>query len=299
MCVRTKNSYGCGCSYKSRADCHSSRCPGPERFEYIREGDCSRCKKGGEVITRGRDGKGRYAQEITRRSPPVDIPTASSQRSILSSEDRHWAVSNRAGDEWHSPTRALADDGWNKEHQRRMEDLQSTAESMSLSAATSSTPRPTVRAPSPCPSPEIEEFSDNYYSQDEEVDQRSKHTPRRILYGEVKSIKDSSSRHGPRTSAGRYESNDSLDSMTKVRIAPPSQLYEIRDPYDSGYGSYDSYDRRRSHRRGHGARTEPYHYATPAQRHVYEVPISASPYGYPHGSYGVEVHPSAHYLSRW
>lgn len=297
MCVRTKNSYGCGCSYKDKNDCYSTRCPGPERYEYIRQGDCPRCKKAGQAITRGRDGKGRYAQEITRRSPPVDIPLRNTPCVDVSGGASPWAFSARGGDEWHSPTRVKADDAWEKEHKRRVEDLQSRAETMSISSPISTT-RP-GRAPSPSPIPELEEFSDNYYSQDEDTKRRPKLAVKRPLFGEMKAIKDSPSRRGPSVSTGRYESNDSLDSMAKVRVAPASRSYEIRDPDDSGYGSYESYETRRSHRRGHGARTEPYLYSTPPQRHIYEIPVSASPYGYPHGSYGVEVHPSARYLSRW
>jgi hypothetical protein len=296
MCVRTKTSFGCGCTFKDTNECYSSRCTGLERYHYKREGDCRTCKSGGNAVTRGREGKGRYAQEISRRSPPVDIPSSTGPRIDVSGGASPWAASARRGDEWHSPTRQKADDAWQQEHERRMDDLQSRTEKMSVSAPTSS-PRPS-RCRSP--SPEIEEFSDHYYSQDEDNGRRHKAVAPRTLFGEVKSVKAShSSRAQPSHSGNRYESNDSLDSLPKLRVNLRSHSYEHRDPYDSGYGSYDSYELRRSHRRPHGSRTDSYVYSSPSQRHVYEIPVPAAPYGYPTGSYGVEINPSARYLSRW
>ena len=295
MCVRTKTSWGCGCVYKDTNECRSSRCMGLERYSFPHEGDCKACKRGGTGVTRGREGKGRYAQEISRRSPPVDIPSATGPRLDVSGGASPWASSARRGDEWHSPTRMKADDAWQDEHCSRLSDLQSRAERISVSAPTSS-PRPRRRSPSP----EVEEFSDHYYSHDEDRRSRQKVIVPRTLFGEVKGVRDSpSSRRRPAYAADRYESNDSLESLPNLRPTPRKQSYETRDPYDSGYGSYDSYDSRRAPRRSHGARTEPYFYSTTTQRQLCETPISATPYGYPSGSYGVEVHPSARYLSRW
>ena len=292
MCVRTKTSYGCGCTYKTTNECDSSRCSGVERYHYMHEGDCRSCKTGGENITRGREGKGRYAQEIQRRSP-LDI-SSTGPRIDVSGGASPWASSARRGDEWHSPTRMKADDAWEQEHERRVWDLQSRAERMSVSAPTSS-PRPRHRSPSP----ELEEFSDHYYSQDDDRASRHKVLVPKTLFGEGKGIKDAHhSRRRPTYADERHESQDSLGRLPKLRHSTKSYSYE-RDPYDSGYGSYDSYDSRRSHRRPHVARTEPYTYSSPSQRHTYEVPVSATPYGYPVGSYGVEIHPSARYLSRY
>lgn len=295
MCVRTKSSYGCGCTYKSTNECRSSRCNGLERFHCMRDGDCRSCKSGGEAITRGREGKGRYAQEISRRSPPVDIPSSTGPRIDVSGGASPWASSGRRTDEWHSPTRVKADDAWQKEHDRRVQDLQSRAEQLSVSEPPS--PLQVVRRRSP--SPKAEDFSDHYFSQDED-DCRHKALVPRTLFGEMKGIRETQySRRRPSYSGDRYESNDSIDSLPKLRAASKPQSYEIRDPCDSGYGSYDSYDSHKSHRRPHTARTEPYLYSTPSHRQFHEVPVPAAPYGYPAGTYGVEVHPSAKYLSRW
>ena len=293
MCVRTKTSYGCGCLYKATNECESSRCTGLERYHYIHEGDCKSCKTGGETITRGREGKGRYAQEIRRQSPPVDIPSSTGPRIDVSGGASPWANSGRRGDAWHSPTRVKADDAWEYEHETRLSDLQSRAERMSISAPTSS-PRARRRSPSP-----DEELSDPYYSHDDSY-ARSQKPLARTLFGEVKGIKDAHpSRRRAAYADERHESQDSLSSLPKLRHSAKTFAYESRDPYDSGYGSYDSYDSRRSHRRPPGARTEPYTYSTPSQRRTYEVPVSPAQYGYPVGSYGVEVQPSARYLSRW
>ena len=294
MCVRTKSSYGCGCTSKSTNECNSSRCDGLERYHYMYDGDCKSCKTGGENITRGREGKGRYAQEINRRSPPLDI-SSTGPRIDVSGGASAWATSARRGDEWHSPTRMKADDAWEEEHETRMSDLQSRAERMSVSAPTSS---PRLRRRSP--SPEAEDYSDHYYSQDDGRASRHKALVPRTLFGEVKGVRDAHhSRRRPTYADERHESQDSLGALPKLRHSPKSYSYDNRDPYDSGYGSYDSYDSRRSHRRAHVARTEPYPYSSPSQRQTYELPVSAAPYGYPVGSYGVEIHPSARYLSRW
>ena len=155
-------------------------------------------------------------------------------------------------------------------------------------------PRARRRSPSP-----DEELSDPYYSHDDSYARNQKPLAR-TLFGEVKGIKDAHpSRRRAAYADERHESQDSLSSLPKLRHSAKTFAYESRDPYDSGYGSYDSYDSRRSHRRPPGARTEPYTYSTPSQRRTYEVPVSPAQYGYPVGSYGVEVQPSARYLSRW
>jgi hypothetical protein len=295
MCVRTKTSYGCGCAYKSTNECGSSRCSGLERYHYMHEGDCRACKSGGDAVTRGREGMGRYAQEINRRSPPIDIPYSTGPRMDEVGSVSPWSSSARRGDEWHSPTRMQADDAWEREHETRMSDLQSRTERMSISAPTSN-PRPPRRSPSY----EVEEISDQYHSQDEEYPSRQKAIAPRSLFGEVKITREL--RHSPRTPSfvgGRHDSSDSLGSLPKLRHSPRTYSYETRDPYDSGYGSYDSYDLPKSRRRAHGARTEPYLYSSHSERQVQEIPVSAAAYGFPSGTYGVEIHPSARYLSQW
>lgn len=208
-----------------------------------------------------------------------------------------WAASSRGSDQWHSPTRLKADDAWLKEHDKRVEDLHSLAEELSVSAAPS--PLRLVRRRSP--SPEIEEYSDHYFSQDEDDRrQTSKALVPRTLFGEVNGIREAHyTRRRPTYYVDRYESNDSLDNLPKQRAISKAPTYELRDPYDSGYGSYGSQGSHKSDRRHHTARTEPYLYSASPQRQVHEIPVSAAPYGYPAGTYGVEVHPSAKYLSPW
>ena len=185
------------------------------------EGDCKSCKSGGETITRGREGKGRYAQEISRRSPPVDI-SGNGPRIDVSGGASPWAPSARGRDEWHSPTRMKADDAWEEEHETRMSDLQSRAERMSVSAPIAS-PRTRRRSPSP----DVEDFSDHYYSQDDDRASRHKAIIPRTLFGEVKGVRDAlHSRRRPTYADERHESQDSLGALPKLRHSPKSYSYD-------------------------------------------------------------------------
>lgn len=287
MCIRTKTSYGCGCSFKDTEECHASRCSGLERYHYMKEGDCRSCKHGGGTVTRGREGKGRYAKEITRRSP-VDVSGGASP----------WASTHgpsRREKEWQSPTRRQADSAWEKEHSSRIDDLQSRVEELEVS---SESPRHT-ESPEP--------LEDHYYSQESETDRHS-HRTNRKLFGEY----DSEPRRRKDTRSDRHnDSNESFESITPrpPRASTTRSYSKLDDAYDSAYGSQPShksysYSSRRpglSHSQsaglyGYGAKTEPYAYAySPStSRTVYEVPVSTGYGGYPGpvGSYGVELLPS-------
>jgi hypothetical protein len=293
MCIRTKTSWGCGCQVKDTEECNSSRCTGLERYHYEREGDCRRCKYGGGSITRGREGKGRYAQQMNRRSP-VDVSGGASP----------WMPAEKASrreKEWQSPTRKKADFAWEEEHSSRIDDLQSRVEQMSV---TSGSPR---RVASPEP------IEDHYYSQESETDRASRPTNRK-LFAEFPSepeplpARKAESRH-----ARHNDSDESFDFIPpRLQKSSTSRSYshKIDDPYDSAYGSQPS---QRSHsyrtRRpalahsqssglyGYGGKTEPhaYLYNMPSSRTMYEVPVSTTTYGgYPSpvGSYGVELLPT-------
>ncbi|KAK4947509.1 hypothetical protein LTR10_013454 [Elasticomyces elasticus] len=135
MCVRTKTSWGCGHEFKTTNECHSSRCQGLERYHYEKGRDCRDCKEGGHAITRGREGKGRYAQELSRRNS-----AESSNESLdVGSGISPWANPNKREKEWHSPSRKKADDAWLQEHVDRYSDLQTIRDSISGSDRASTT----------------------------------------------------------------------------------------------------------------------------------------------------------------
>ncbi|KAK5100082.1 hypothetical protein LTR70_003272 [Exophiala xenobiotica] len=98
--------------------------------------DCTPCKAAGANVTRGREGRGRHAQEIrTRdsRQSSYDSLTPGSPHLTISP----WAVAADPLDlkekKWHKPTRRQADDAWVIEHERRMSDLGEKTSQMSLS----------------------------------------------------------------------------------------------------------------------------------------------------------------------
>jgi hypothetical protein len=289
MCIRTKTSWGCGCQVKDTEECNSSRCTGLERYHYEKEGDCRRCKYGGGAVTRGREGKGRYAQQMNRRSP-VDVsggasPWAPTEKSL------------RREKEWQSPTRQQADSAWEKEHSSRIDDLQSRVEKISVA---SDSPR---RVASPEP------IEDHYYSQESETDLTARHTNRK-LFGEY----TVEPRHNSETRRNRHNDSDESFEVVTPRLhkshTSRSHSHRHDDAYDSAYGSQlshksYSYSTRRpglSHSQstglyGYGGKTEPqsYLYNMPTSRTMYEIPVSTTTYGgYPSpvGSYGVELYPS-------
>ncbi|ETN43316.1 uncharacterized protein HMPREF1541_02475 [Cyphellophora europaea CBS 101466] len=283
MCVRTKTSYGCGCTFKHTEGCGSSRCKKIDRYHYMKEGDCRECKYGGSAVTRGREGKGRYAKEMHRRSP-VEIGDRGSP----------WAAaptSARREKEWQSPTRRKADSAWEEEHSSRMEELEKSAQEIS------------IRAESPRRVASPEPMEDHYYSQESE-NERHPRPLNRKLYGEY------TTEVRPRGEPKANRHNDSSESFESITPLPQkshtTRSYKFDDPYDSAYGSQPShkshsYRTRRpglSHSQsaglyGYGAKTEPhsYSYSSPTSRTMYDIPVSTMYGGYsnPVASYGVEL----------
>jgi hypothetical protein len=138
MCARTKTSWGCGCSHKLTTECYSRPCPGIVRYHFVKEGDCAECRRGGHRVTRGREGKGRYAQEIKLRDarPPVTRPPLSPISTNVAASP--WAPPRSRDKEWRSPVRRKADDAWLKEHERRQRDLEAKSQQFSPETSHSS-----------------------------------------------------------------------------------------------------------------------------------------------------------------
>ncbi|EXJ77221.1 hypothetical protein A1O3_10379 [Capronia epimyces CBS 606.96] len=297
MCVRTKTSYGCGCEFKTTVECHSSHCQGLERYHYPREGDCRTCKLGGDGVTRGREGRGRHAQEISRHARTEGASESSDDRVLSPLEIgggiSPWAVPLKREKEWHSPSRKKADDAWLEEHVERNSDLQTIRESMSACAipdqASTAFYSPSRRARG---AHEYEHDDshhrrerDEYYGQPRRGD-----TVEWPLHIEIRSVPDhghGSNRRPVRRhrhdSQESFESTPSSRSSRKYKPAPTTYTtYDHFEPYDSGYGSYGS-------RASHGyevAKTEPYTYS-PIPRTVSIKPPSTASHGVYQTGFGV------------
>ena len=134
MCVRTKTSYGCGHTYKQDQSCHRHSCAGLERYHFENEGDCRSCKRGGDTVSRGREGQGRYARELHKN----DAGTRESLSTIsLNPQSSPWAPPRKRENDWRSPIRKKADKAWEEEHARREEDLQSRSRGSQNGSVTS------------------------------------------------------------------------------------------------------------------------------------------------------------------
>lgn len=239
MCVRTKTSYGCGHVYKNTNDCYSSACTGVDRYHYLKEGDCRECKSGGTTVSRGREGKGRYAQEI-HRSKVKDAPASSSKSSSASQRNvsggaSPWVTEPDPEKTWQSPHRKQADEAWVSEHQDRISDLQERLDKVQLSER----PRPSY-------SKELVIISDKHdYDDDDQDDYDTVHeTPskKRLPID----IRQRSERSQPHRHQDRQYSHDSLpDSMPSYRSSPklrkPSTFNAVNAYPDPTY-EYDYYN---------------------------------------------------------
>jgi len=300
MCVRTKTSYGCGHEFKTTNQCHSSRCSGLERYQFPREGDCKTCKEGGQAITRGREGKGRYAQELSRRQQPRECSSDPTPLTMdVGGGISPWAPPIKREKEWHSPSRKKADDAWLEEHAERNSDLQTIRESISAYSESdrASTAQLSPRSHSRRRINEIEDDDHHHhYDRDADDDYRYQREARpRRQQVEIRSTREDHDRRSsrrPTHQRHRHDSQESFDSLhstrssaRKYKPAPTSYTaYDYYEPYDSGYGSYSS---KASHSRGYEvAKTEPYTYS-PTPRVVSIKPPSMSSYGAYQTGYGV------------
>ena len=145
MCARTKTSYGCGCAHKTTEECDPRSCTGLARYHFLKEGDCPECKRGGDRVTRGREGKGRYAQELKARNPapPVTRPPLSPISTNVKTSP--WAPPRPREREWRSPVRQKADDAWLEEHERRECDLEAKSKKTSARDSHSSLAKDSAR----------------------------------------------------------------------------------------------------------------------------------------------------------
>lgn len=256
MCVRTKTSYGCGHVYKSTNDCYSSACDGIDRFHYMKEGDCRECRKEGVNVSRGKDGKGRYAQKL-KSSKPRD-KSYSSSAEVLSSEREKgsvtspWAPQDKPEKTWESPHRRQADEAWLSEHDDRISDLQDRFGTFNLSDKQS---RPKYSKELVIASKDYDDDEDNYdqydkydkYDEDEEdyvfvhETPTKKHHPieaRRHTDGKIE--RSHSHRH-----QDRQYSHDSLpDSMPSYRSSPKmrkASTLSVVNTYPEASQEYDYY----------------------------------------------------------
>ncbi|KAK7897111.1 hypothetical protein LTR67_005000 [Exophiala xenobiotica] len=295
-------SYGCGHEFKTTNQCQSSRCSGLERYQFPRAGDCSTCKEGGQTVTRGREGKGRYAQELSRRQPPREYSSDPMPLAMdIGGGISPWAPPTKREKEWHSPSRKMADEAWLEEHAERNSDLQTLRESISAYSESdqASTARLSPQSHSRRRLYEIDDDDHHHYGRDADDDYRYQReaTPRR-QHIDIRSAREDSDHRRisrrPMQQRHRHESQESFESLhstpssaRKYKPAPTSYTaYECYEPYDSGYGSYSS-KTSHSHSRGYEvAKTEPYTYS-PTPRVVSIKPPSMSSYGAYQTGYGV------------
>lgn len=305
MCVRTKTSWGCGHEFKTTNDCRSSRCPGLERYHYQKERDCRNCKDGGETVTRGREGKGRYAQEIGRRNHSAgSLSESSSQTLDVGVGISPWANPSKREKEWHSPSRKKADASWLQEHVERHSDLQTIRES--ISAHSNSDRASTTVYSASDRTEKVYEYEEDLQHDNSDYEYRRPHGPGGDLKIEIRSMHDD--HHHDRGSRRpthhhhrrRYDSQESFESPPssteyqhrRYKPAPTTRTtYDYHEPYDSGYGSYSS---RTSHSHGGHhyspaiAKTEPYRYSPePRLVSMKPSPPSMSSYGAYHTGFGV------------
>ena len=293
MCVRTKTSYGCGCEYKTDAECHSSRCLGLERYHYPRGGDCKACKEAGSALTRGRDGRGRYGQQISRRAHSRQEEAEMTVEASPDAADvgigiSPWAPPLAREKDWASHSRQKADDGWLEEHVERNMDLQSIRESLP-SYPPSEHESPTNCSPHRTPGRIYVLEDDLPYVQERSYRRHYRRKDSaRSLPVEICSARNEfeQSTHHTIYRRRRQDSQESFESMPSSRSstrrytpAPASYAaYEYAEIHDSGYGSHGS---RGSD--GYGrAKTEPYHYSSTSLKSP-----SPKPYSGYHTGYGV------------
>lgn len=296
MCVRTKTSYGCGCEYKTDSKCNSPDCAGLERYHYPKSGDCRSCKEAGGALSRGRDGKGRYGQEISKRSQHRQKEVESPSEPSVDAEDigngiSPWAPPLPREKEWSSHSRRKADDLWLREHAERNIDLQSILESLPSysdrgSPASRSPPRREARV-------YVHEDDLAYEREDTHHRRHRQQDLGRSLPVEIRSGREEYDqghhrvyRRRRQDSQDSFESTPSSRSSTRKYVRAPASYatHEYIEHHDSGYGSYGSHV---SHGFG-GAKTEPHHYSpSSAARIVTMKPVSPPSYGGYHTGYAM------------
>jgi hypothetical protein len=231
MCVRTKTSYGCGHVYKQDEICHHPRsCAGLERYHFVKDGDCRQCKSGGEGISRGREGQGRYARELQRKDrklPIIQIPLSTISDNPQSSP---WASPMRKEKNWTSPIRKKADKAWEEEKVERENDLLSRS--------------PSSRGGSV-------QYLESYSSHEPQ-----RRDDRGATIQEQRHLIEEAERIRNRRRREREASYDSFDSFGGSHQSYSSGLHS-QDHYSSGHRSHHS-DRSRFYDSGFGSKQNPY-----------------------------------------
>jgi hypothetical protein len=204
MCTRTKTSYGCGCRHKSTKECHSQSCTGLFRYHFVKEYDCDECRRGGDLVTRGREGKGRYARELKLSNAPSPVtrpPLSPISTNIKASP---WAQEppRPREKEWRSPVRRKADDAWLVEHERREQDLEAKSKESSSGGSVSS---PTTD-----------------YARDH---RRCDENPAKLL-DEMRRLKEELERLQARRRPERSNSYDSFNTMDNCRSPPRGRSFD-------------------------------------------------------------------------
>lgn len=309
MCVRTKTSYGCGHEYKTTNECGSSRCTGVEKYHYPREGDCKDCKRGGAEVTRGREGKGRYAQAMSRRTQEKDRPRERSPLQEISHNIETltldvgggispWGPPSHKEKDWGSPSRAKADRAWLEEHGARNVDLQTIRESMSSTASSSDEASTAIYSPNRYDRP-MYDYDENHshhshhshHDYDEDHDRR-RHMDitERNLQIEIRSLNDDYDRRSRRPThhRQRHDSQESFhsthSSQSSSRRPKPATTYDYYETRDSAYGSLDS----RGFNGYEGANTEPYTYSRQPHTLKLKGPATTS-HGVYHTGFGIST----------
>jgi hypothetical protein len=287
MCVRTKTSYGCGCDYKTTVECQALHCQGLERYQYPKKGDCRECKAQGATLTRGRDGFGRYGQQIRRRSESRgedefdSTPDLSPETEDVGHGISPWAAPTTREKDWISNSRRKADDRWLEEHSERNFDLQSIRDTLPSSHFIEET------SPVSTSSPRRIIFSNDALVEEPEPTPRRyrREDSGRSLPYEITSIRDDHNSQLNISHRRRQDSQESFESSPSSRSSTRKHAYTVHDHpdlYDSGYGSHSS-----GRSKYGGAKTDPYNYSPcHGSRVVVRTPTMSSSSRYDTG-YGI------------
>lgn len=254
MCTKSKTSFGCGHCVKVIDRCGLQGCTEVVRYKMPdKDCDCSQCKTAGADVTRGREGRGRYAREIrTRGSRQSSYDSLPPDSPHLTISPWHRAEIDCKEKKWDTPTRRQADDAWIIEHERRMSDLDEKTSNMSINSPRES--RQKSRRTSPTSSYERVIEADEVEEPEEMQPTPAKPRAIKMLPYEISEESDKS--HSRRRSHKTDRSTQhfmphyqeaAITPRRRVRVAPPVSEHDIHE------------SRQLVHiPRGYGSKTEPY-----------------------------------------
>lgn len=288
MCEKTKTVFGCGHAAKALTDC-GLHCSKPHRWCFEKPTDCSACKAGGNSVSRGADGRGRYGRQLSqtppkqssrlvKSEPPLSIYARDRVRErSLSPVISPWADVDRPGDKsWETSTRKQADVAWLVEHSDRQSDWKARKHNLTLSPHKVSPP------PLRDSYERIVELTDAEDDEIQPMRSTKSATPSKVKH-RVYELSDDSDRYASKASrrserSGRRHRVDSDDSMPSYVETPRAKIIYTRPKRadaDSSYGYdiHDTYDTRERSAYRHGSKSE----ANPARSVKYDSTISGSP----------------------